>query len=406
MRRRDFLRSLLTVPALATLPPGMISLARASAAPRTLVVVFQRGGCDGLNVVVPYGDPDYAGLRPTIGIPAPDGTTASAIDLNGFFGLHPALSPLAPIYSQGQLAVMPAVHFNEASRSHFDNQVYIESGTGDAAPDGWLNRYLATVYSDVPLQGASFGNQLPHAMRGDVPISTINQLGSGLGLPTGYEEKLRANLETLLNQPVSPEQINRAALHQAGLTALDVLNASADLDPDTYQPQHGAVYPESGFGQDMAQAAQLIKAGMGTEIIAIDIGGWDTHSGQGGAEGVQAGRLADFAGGLAAFHADMSDYRDDVMVLTMTEFGRTAKENASRGTDHGKAGAWFALGAVNGGIHGHWPGLSDSNLDGGRFLAHSLDFRDVMGDVLTSHLGATDLSGILPNHNYQPVGIA
>ncbi len=406
MRRRDFIRSLLSLPALATLPGGLARAAPATTTGNTLVVVFQRGGCDGLNTVVPYGDPNYKTLRPTIAIPAPGtpGATApSAVDLNGFFGLHPALAPLADVYAAGELAVMPAVHYQDASRSHFDSQSYIESGATHSEPDGWLNRYLSTVSLGGILQAAAFGNQLPHSLRGEVAVSTISELGSGLGLDPGYEDRLQSDLRRVYEQGASG---NRGLLHQAGLTALELLAASAGLDPDDYSPQYGAVYPQSGFGRQLAQAAQLIKANLGAGVITLDIGGWDTHSNQGGAQanGQQAVRHADFAGGLAAFHKDLGDHRNQVLVLTMTEFGRTALENASRGTDHGKAGAWFALGSLRGGIHGGWPGLAPGQLADGRFLDHTLDFRDLMAEVLLHHLGASDTALALPGHTYQPVG--
>ncbi|MBV1873737.1 MAG: DUF1501 domain-containing protein [Gammaproteobacteria bacterium] len=406
MKRRNFIKSLLALPALATLNRGLIPTARAASTNATLLVVFQRGGCDGLNTIVPFGDPDYRQLRPNIGIAEPDTlNAASAIDLNGFFGLHPAMAALAPIYASGQLAIMPATHYDNSSHSHFDSQARIEAGA-NGAYDGWLNRYLTATTSGGDFQGVAFGTQTPASMRGPAPVSTIATLGSSGGLPAGYETQLQENLLAVNSQSVLAEEVNRARLHQSGLTALDVMAISASFDVDNYIPQYGATYPDSSFGRHMAQAAQLIKAGLGTDIITVDIGGWDTHANQGGgdANGQQASRLADFAEGLAAFHYDMTDYRNQVMVSTMTEFGRTAKENASFGTDHGNASAWMAMGNLEGSIYGDWPGLTSDDLVGGRFLAHSIDHRDIMAELLSYHLGVSDLATLLPGHSYTPVG--
>jgi uncharacterized protein (DUF1501 family) len=356
-------------------------------------------------MVVPFGDPEYAGLRPGIAIPQPDGTLHSAIDLDGFYGFHPSLAPLVPAFNAGELAIMPAVHLPAASRSHFRAQDIIESGTGEYMPDGWLNRYLGSLGAHHSLLGVSFGNSLSHALRGEIPVSVIKQLGTSMGLPIEYERSLLNNLENAFLQQVSQHDSNRRGVQQAGLALLDTFETLENLDPATYQPQYGAVYPDSLFGREMAQTAQLIKAGLGTEIITVDIGGWDTHSNQGGIEGLHAQLLADFAGGLAAFHADMSDFRNSVMVLTMTEFGRTVHENASLGTDHGLASAWFAMGSVNGGFHGDWPGLSKDLLVRERFLNHSVDYRNVLGEVLTRHLGSSNLPDVLPGHDYRPVGL-
>ncbi len=400
MRRRDFLKKLTAAATLAGSGLALPRLAGAAAANDTvLVVVFQRGGCDGLNHCVPHGDGDYYALRPGIGI-----SKTEVLDLDGFFGLHPAMAPLVPIYQAGELAMMPAVHYPQASRSHFDSQQYIESGNTQSEMNGWLNRFLTQDGSLAPLPGAAFGNSLPHALRGDFPAATLASLGGGLNLPNGFDAQLRAGLQQLYTQSVPNGQSNRQLLHDSGVTALEVLAAGAGLDPNNYAPEYGAVYPSSGFGRQMAQAAQLIKAGLGTRVITIDIGGWDTHSSQGGAQGAQASRLADLAGGMAALHQDMSGHRQQVAILSMTEFGRTAKENGSGGTDHGNAGCWMVAGNVNGGIYGDWPGLSSTDLYKGRYLAHNIDYRDIMGEILLHHLGASDVAPLLPGHSLTAVG--
>ncbi|MCB1863861.1 MAG: DUF1501 domain-containing protein [Chromatiales bacterium] len=404
MQRRRFLK--FTAGALAT---GALRLRFAQAAeanPTTLVVVFQRGGCDGLNTVVPFGDPYYAGLRPGIGIAPPNaGNPAAALNLNGFLGLHPALAPLHALYLDGRLGVLPAVQYPDASQSHFDGQRWIESGQPESSIDGWLNRYLAQTSIDAAVRAVSMGGSLAHALRGEVPVATLDDIGN-LGFGGGDGEVLVNALATVYEQSIDAEDRHRAALHQAGLTFLDNLETLAAIDISNYVPENGAEYPESGFGTSLRQVAALIKADVGLEVATADIGGWDTHSGQGGAQGPQAGRHADFAAGIAALVTDLGTRMDDVLILSMTEFGRTAEENASGGTDHGHAAAWFAAGnGIHGGVHGAWPGLAPANLHDGRYLDHSIDFRDVMAEVLTRFLGVADTGLILPGFTPTPIGL-
>lgn len=373
---------------------------------KTLVVIFQRGGCDGLNTIVPYGDGHYYGLRPTLAIPPPG--MGGAIDLDGYFGLHPSLAPLHEIYIDGRLAIMPAVHFAESTLSHFANQLQIESASNVSPADGWMSRYLSTTTSAATMRATAFGSMLPHAMKGDADVPVFTDLSStGLDGSSSNVADFIERFRTVYSQPVGGAEAARAALHRSGLTLLNKLESLPDLDQAAYAPDNGAVYPDNPFGSQLRQAAQLIKSGLGLELINIDFGGWDTHANQGGAEsdGEHARLLAGFADGIHAFYTDLGTLMDDVMVLSMTEFGRTAAENASGGTDHGRASAWMVLGGgVNGGIYGDWPGLAPGNLRDGRYLDFSVDYRDILAELLAGHLGLSNTSSVLPGFAATPIG--
>ena len=414
MKRRHFVRELATVASGAAaalyLDPfrPRLRIARAAGG-RTLVAIFQRGGCDGLNTVVPFGDSAYYSLRPTLGVRPPQaGNPAAALNLNGFFGLHPSLGALLPVYQAGQLAVLPAVQYPNASQSHFDGQQLIESGATDLDLDGWLNRHLVTLPATAQLRAAGFGTELPHALRGQEIVSSFNNIADvDTGLPPGEEAAILEDLTRVYAQDPAGDRSNRLLVQRYGRAMVNDLSVLNSVDPSTYVPENGATYPTGGLGRQLRQVAQLIKEDVGLEVAALSIGGWDTHADQGAGDvtGAQARRHAEFAGSIAAFHRDLGARMQDVVVLTMTEFGRTARENASRGTDHGHASAWFVVGGrVLGGVYGAWPGLATAQLLDGRYLRHSVDFRNVMGEVLVRHLGNTNLGPILPGHTYSPVG--
>lgn len=409
MQRRDFLKLMLSssLAGSAWLLDDTLrfNTAQAASAPKTLVVIFQRGGCDGLNVVVPYADNDYYRLRPTIAI-APPGQVNGALDLNGYFGLHPTLQSLQRLYQQQQLAVFPAVHYPQASLSHFDSQHFIESGAIRSDLEGWMNRHLASSMNSSGMRGVGFGNELAQALRGNVVVSSLRDLANfDLGLSDAEEMRLSSRLNSVYAQ--HPHDTNPYAklLQQTGQTLLRDLDITRQIDPKAYRPANGAVYPANLFGSQLQQTAQLIKQGVGLEVASIDLGGWDTHSGQGGAVGAQANLLKNFADGIAALCLDLGTTMQNVLVLTMTEFGRTAEENGSAGTDHGNAAAWFAVGGgVKGGVYGTWPGLAKDKLYLQRYLAHSVDFRDIFAEVLTKHLASNALAQILPGYTPQVRG--
>ena len=366
---------------------------------KTLVCIFQRGAVDGLNMIVPHGDPFYYRERPRIAIPRP-GAKGGALDLDGYFGLHPSLAPLAPLYRNGSLAVVHAVGSPDTTRSHFDAQDYMETGTPGirSTGDGWLNRALrhAQDHADTPFRGVAIGPQLPRALRGVEPALAIDNLETfGLrgGRPEG-RDRITAAFEELYQGSATGMV---ATSSEEGFEAVKMLKTA---NPAQYAPANDARYPRGPLGNAMRQIAQLIKADLGTEIAFADVGGWDTHVNQGASEGQLAARLTDFGGALAAFAQDLGERMADVVVLTMSEFGRTVAENGNVGTDHGHATAMMVMGGgtKGGKVLGRWPTLDPAKRFEGRDLAVTTDFRDLFGEVLTSHLGAADLSAVFPGY--------
>ncbi len=415
MHRRVFVRS----GALALVTMGLspsflrrtafgLELPRAAKG-KVLICLFQRGAADALNVVVPFGDAEYFRLRPNIAIPRPARSAGEngSIDLDGFFGLHPALSPLAPLWKRGILAPIHAVGSPSATRSHFDAQDYMESGTPDVkgTRDGWLNRYLATCdtceagAAKSPFRAVAMTPQTPRILQGPSPAVAMNSLDAfTVRSAGGMVERLEALYRTG----------SADLVHATGAETFDAVKMLREANPQRYQPEHGAEYPRSEFGQRLRQIAQLIKAGVGLEVAFADVGGWDTHVNQGGATGQLANRLGDFARSIAALVTDLGDRMDDVVILTMSEFGRMARQNGNGGTDHGHAGSMFAIGgSVRGGrVLGRWPGLAREQLYEGRDLALTTDFRTVFGEVVRTHLGAPSAAPLFPGFaNAASVGL-
>jgi uncharacterized protein (DUF1501 family) len=366
---------------------------------KTLVVVFQRGACDGLNTVVPYDDDLYRRLRPTIAVPGPrGGGLDAALDLDGHFGLHPALAPLLPLWKEGILAPVHAIGSPDATRSHFDAQDFMETGTPGrkATDDGWLNRHLlANPQADAsPFRGVSLTPTLPRSLQGKAPAVAMASLRS-FQVRGGNEGVAARGFEDLYDETTG-------TLRDAGRETFEAVEVLKRTDPARYRPAAGASYPRGRYGESLQQIAQLIKADVGVEAAFTEIGGWDHHAAEGGVQGQLAQRLREFGQALAAFRTDLGDRMQDVVVVTLTEFGRTARENGNRGTDHGHASVAFVLGGdLRGGrVHGRWPGLEASQLYEGRDLAVTTDFRDLLGELLTRHLGARDLAPVFPG--YQP----
>lgn len=399
------------------------SSARAAAnAGKTLVVVFQRGGNDGLNTIVPYTDPQYYVVRPSsanggIGIPPP-GSVDGGINLPGTgFAMHPSIQPLFPLFSGNRLAIVTAAGFAGSTQSHFTDQDVIEHGFFQLR-DGWLNRYLGAVTAGgaPTLRAASIGDEVTKSLRGAVLVPSMRNLSalsfSRLG---SSRATIESNFRAIYAQDPASTTTNpaRSTVHALGPEMINRVAAIERIGQAA--PQNGAVYPNTTYGREMRDLAHIIRSGLGLEVATVDIGGWDTHDdqGAGGAAGRgQANRLADFAGGIRAFVDDLGPLMANVVLLTCTEFGRTVRQNANGGTDHGKASTWFLVGGtVKGGLyHGAagWPSsLVDSNLDSGRYLPAKVEFRDIFGDVLTKHFGTTvaELNAVLPGHTYNPVGL-
>jgi uncharacterized protein (DUF1501 family) len=373
-----------------------------SARAKQLVAIFQRGAVDGLSVVVPFGESDYYRLRPTIALARPDSGSNASIDLDGFFGLNPRVAPLKRLWDANQLAIVHACGSPDSTRSHFDAQDYMETATPGVknTGDGWLNRYLQTrhVESATPFRAVSLTGQVPRVLQGASPALAFSQMGQ-FGIRAGMStEAVNSSFEALYASAAD------RILKGTGREAFDAMKMLKTTDPSKYQPENGAEYPRSPFGQALRQIAQLIKADVGVEVAFADVGGWDTHVNQGSSQGQLAGRLDDFSRGVAALTTDLGDRMADTVVLTMSEFGRAVAENGNRGTDHGHGNAMFVIGGdVRGGrVYGKWPGLSQDKRFEGRDLAVTTDFRDVFGEIVVRHLGVTDARPIFPGYAISP----
>jgi uncharacterized protein (DUF1501 family) len=396
MNRRLFLKSsALAMFGLGAAPAWLGRAVYAADGParrkKILVAIFQRGAVDGLNVVVPYGEKRYYELRPSIAIPQ-----NAVVDLNGFFGLHPSLAALKPLYESKRLAVIDAVGSPDPTRSHFDAQDYMESGTPGrkATLDGWMNRALPGMEAKAsPVRAISLGSNLARTLRGRNDAVAINNLNDF----QIRDARSSATFESMYDSTLD------TTFHGAGRETFDAVKIMQSIQKQTYTPANSAKYPNGRFGQNLLQIARLIKADVGLEVAFADIGGWDTHVNEVAAvptQGVLANNLSDFGNALAAFYQDLGDRMEDVTVVTMSEFGRTARENGNRGTDHGHANVMFVMGgAVHGGqIYGDWPGLADEQLYEGRDLNLTTDFRDVLGELVARHLGNPNLKTVFPGY--------
>ena len=421
---------------------------------KVLVSVFQRDAADGLNIVVPFGERDDYSLRPSISIPEPSRISSgseTAIDLDGFFGFHPSLASLKPLFDARHLAVIHAAGSPDSTRSHFDAQDYMESATPGlkSTEDGWLNRYLqmascaprpalrsrasngesalgagaagapelrdalggsspgsgarAWETEVTPFRAVAFSARMPRSLAGPAPALAIDDLrnlrfgprarprnASGGEMQGALEAMYASASDPLLSSTARETFQAVSTLHQIGV--------------EDYQPANGAEYPHGPLGRSLQQVAQLIKADVGLEVAFAEVGGWDHHVNEGGVQGQLANNLKQFSDALAAFHRDMGDRMADIVVLTMTEFGRAVRENGNRGTDHGHANAMFVLGGpIRGGkVYGQWPGLKPGQLFEGRDLALTTDFRDVFAEVLVRHLGASETASIFPGFLVSP----
>ncbi|MGD0497754.1 MAG: DUF1501 domain-containing protein [Bryobacteraceae bacterium] len=410
--RRIFLRnSALAMVGAGSVPLWLTRALYAGGAPsprkKILVAIFQRGAADGLNVVVPHGEKAYYDLRPTISVPRPAAGGGqredAAIDLDGFFGLHPALAPLKPLFDQRHLAIVDAAGSPDPTRSHFDAQDYMESGTPGlkATASGWMNRALPPAEGKVsPARAVALGPVLPRAMRGGRPALAVESLANF----QVRSPQAAAQFERLYAETPDP------VLGAMGRETFEAVALLQSIQRQAYAPAGGAEYPRGRFGDSLRQIAQLIKADVGLEVAFADIGGWDHHvneTGQRASEGQLANLLREFGQALAAFWRDMGDRMADVALVTMSEFGRTARENGDRGTDHGHANCMFAMGGpIRGGkVYGRWPGLANEQLYEGRDLALTTDFRDVLGELVSRHLGNPSLKDVFPGYDPKFLGL-
>jgi uncharacterized protein (DUF1501 family) len=364
-----------------------------------LVCLFMRGAVDGLNVIVPHGDPLYYRERPRIAVPHAD-----VVDLDGHFGLHPRLAALKPLWDNKTLAAVHAIGSPESTRSHFDAQDYMESGTPGVkvTTDGWLNRYCQhdVEHANTPFRAVAFGPQLPRVLAGTAPSLAIDDLQAfGLRIPQQrVRDRLTRAFESLY------EGAQTGLLASSGRESFEAIQLLQQANPLQYQPANGAEYPRGRLGRSLLQIAQLIKANVGMRVAFLDATGWDTHVNQGASEGQLAGLLDELGAALVAFSTDLGEGMRDVVLLTMSEFGRAVQENGNSGTDHGHGTAMLVLGGpVNGGrVLGTWPTLDPAARFEGRDLAVTTDFRDLFGEILARHLGASDLTAVFPGHRLTP----
>jgi uncharacterized protein (DUF1501 family) len=364
---------------------------------KVLVAIFQRGAADGLNIVVPHGEKHYYDLRPTISIPRPASGISSedsVLDLDGFFGLHPSLAGLKPLWQQQRLAIVHAAGSPDPTRSHFDAQDYMESGTPGlkSTTDGWLNRALVSESGKAsPVRAISLGPALPRSLRGPRNAIAVENLNNFTVRDAAASKVLQSMYAG------SSDQV----LNGTGRETFEAVALLQSIQKTPYQPAGGANYPKGRFSDSMRQIAQLIKADVGVEVTFADIGGWDHHVNE---AGQLKNVLAEFGNALAAFYQDLGDRMEDVVVVTMSEFGRTAKENGNRGTDHGHANVMFVMGGpVQGGkVYGKWPGLAPGQLNEDRDLALTTDFRDVLGEAVYTHLGNRSIQSVFPNYDGSP----
>jgi uncharacterized protein (DUF1501 family) len=365
---------------------------------KRLIAIFQRGAVDGLSVIVPYGENEYYRARPTIAIGRPRSGDAGAVDLDGFFGFNPRLAPLKPLWDRRDLAIVHACGSPDATRSHFDAQDYMETATPGikGTGDGWLNRYLQTRHAETEssFRAVALTSQLPRMLQGSAPALAMNQIAQfgirAANMNDSFEAQYQAAADRVLNG--------------TGREAFDAMKTLRTADPTRYDAENGAEYPRSPFGQALKQIAQLTKADVGLEVAFADLGGWDTHVNQGSSQGQLAQRLDDFSRSITALVTDLGDRMADIVVLTMSEFGRAVNENGNRGTDHGHGNAMLVIGGgVRGGhVYGKWPGLAPDKRYEGRDLAVTTDFRDVFAEIVVKHMGVADPKPIFPGYTVQP----
>ncbi len=364
---------------------------------KRLVVVFQRGAVDGLNVVVPYREPAYYQMRSSIAVPQKD-----VIDLDGFFGLHPAMASLKPLWDAKELAIVHACGSPDPTRSHFDAQDYMESGTPGvkSTQDGWLNRALRMAPKQDPesaFRAISMGSTVPRTLQGPVAAVAIGNVQEfGLHDPAQASQAASGGYAAMYASSVN------AVLHGTGNETFDAIKMLKSAAPGNYVPANGAAYPRNPFGDNMKGIAQLMKSNLGVEVAFAEMGGWDTHQNQGGSNGQLANRLREWSDSLAAFRRDMGHEGDDVVIVTMSEFGRTVRQNGTGGTDHGHANVMLVLGApiAGGAVRGTWPGLGPGCLNDDRDLRVTTDFRTVLSEITEAVLGGEAMSQVFPGMSF------
>lgn len=375
---------------------------------KILVSIFQRGAMDGLMAVSPFNDQFLKAARPSLFMPAvKSGNIPSLIDLDGRFGLHPAMQVFESVFREKRLAIVHGMGSPNNTRSHFDAQDYMESGTpfNKGTSSGWLNRAVGMLgHEATPFQAVSLTSSMPRSLYGEMPALAISNLQD-------FSIQMRGN-------PMNTNRISKSfedlydhsasgLLKTTGKDSFDAVKMLQKTDVRNYKPANDVVYPTSPLGNSLKQIAQLIKMDVGLEVAFAESGGWDTHFNQGAANGIFARNVTDLSQSIIAFWKDMEVYQDDLTVMTMTEFGRTVKQNGTGGTDHGRASCNFILGNnVNGGIvHGIVDTLAPENLEDGRDLAVTTDFRSIFSELAERHLQISDKKILFPGFDGQVIGV-
>lgn len=360
-----------------------------------LVTIFLRGAMDGLHTVPPYGDADYRKHRPALAIEAPGKDAKCAVDLDGFYGLHPDMAPLKELFQAKRLAIIHASGSPDTTLSHFEAMQSMERGVtdGNSTASGWITRHLGSQDPDSPspMRGVAFGDVLPKSLQGSTSVTAVRSLSEfRLSLPDDWGLGYRSILAGLYK--------GNDMASESGRHLMELLSKLEKLDPNTYQAEGGAAYPKSDLGRGLSQTAQLIKANVGLEVATVDLGGWDAHVAQ---VELMTGLMKNLSQSLHAFHADLGDHMRRVTVVAMTEFGRRVHENSSLGTDHGHASAMFVMGGgIRGGkVYGQWPGLHGDQLDQDGNLRVTTDFRDILGEIVDKRLHNSQLNAVFPDYS-------
>lgn len=375
---------------------------------KIMVCIFQRGAMDGLMAVTPFTDEDLKKARPTLFLSPANAAAKPSIDLDGRFGLHPSMRSFEPLFRDKRLAIVHGVGSPNSTRSHFDAQDYMESGTpfNKGTSSGWLNRAVGLLGHEAvtPFQAVSITSSLPRSFYGNNAAMAISNLQDFAIQMRG--NPLSANMAARSFEELY-DQTTDALLSKTGKESFDAVKMLQKTDTRNYQPSSGAVYPKTALGNSLKQVAQLIRMDVGLEIAFTESGGWDTHFNQGAESGPFARNVEDLSNSITAFWTDIEAYQDDVDVMTMTEFGRTVRQNGTGGTDHGRGSCMFILGNdVNGGVvHGNMPRLTPENLEDGRDLPVTTDFRTVFSEVADRHLNLHNDTALFPDWKGKWIGV-
>ncbi|MCE7043323.1 DUF1501 domain-containing protein [Dyadobacter sp. CY312] len=398
-----------SIPAFAVQAAAANKTAFPFAKKKTLVCIFQRGAMDGLMAVTPFNDTFLKTARPNLLMSAAQSTSDKPlIDLDGRFGLHPSMQVFESLFREKRLAIVHGIGSPNTTRSHFDAQDYMESGTpfNKGTASGWLNRAVGLLKDEAltPFTAVSLTSAMPRSFYGDNPSVSISNLQDFAIQMKGNQSGANMaakSFEDLYDQTAS------GLLQETGRESFEAMKLLKTADLKNYKPEPGITYPNSALGNSLKQIAQLIKMNVGLEVAFAESNGWDTHFNQGAANGVFARNVADLSNSISSFWNDLSAYQDDVTVMTMTEFGRTVRQNGTRGTDHGRASCNFILGNdVNGGlVHGKMQPIAVENLEDGRDLAVTTDFRSVFSEVADKHLKLTDDKTLFPDWQGEKIGV-